>query len=169
LFRFCQEPVSAALQQRLCYGMRENDAQSHPFLRGLSDENLQRLADASMYCQFEPGEVIFREGEPANRFYLIHSGEVELEAFDTDRLLAIQKLSAGEVLGWSWLFEPYQWHFNARATQRTTATFYYATRLREECEQDPKFGYELMKRIAHVLMDRLQWTRRKCFGLAEKR
>ena len=63
----------------------------------------------------------------------------------------------GDVIGWSWLYPPYYWHFGARAIQRTTATFYYGTRLREECEENPAFGYELMKRISQVLLDRLQF------------
>jgi CRP-like cAMP-binding protein len=128
----------------------------------MSPEHLKMLEDVSMYAQFEPGEVIFREGEPANRFYLIHSGEVELEAnLDGERVVSIQKAGPGDVIGWSWLFSPYYWHFGARAVQRTTATFYYGTRLREKCEENPEFGYELMKRISQLLLDRLQSTRRR--------
>ena len=128
----------------------------------MSPEHLKILDGASMNAQFEPGEVIFREGEPANRFYLIHSGEVDLEAdLDGERIVPIQKAGPGDVIGWSWLYPPYYWHFGARAVQRSTATFYYGTRLREECEDNPEFGYELMKRISQVLLDRLQSTRRR--------
>src|SRR3954469_21528232 len=126
----------------------------HPFLDGMSDDYLKVLADSSMHAQFEPGDVIFREGEPANRFYLIHTGEVELEAaIEGERLVPIQKAGPGDVIGWSWLFPPYYWHFGARALKRTTATFYYGTRLREQCEENPAFGYELMKRISQVLLE----------------
>jgi CRP-like cAMP-binding protein len=138
------------------------DAKLHPFLKGMSSEHLKILESASMYTQFEPGEVIFREGEPANRFYLIHSGEVDLEAdLDGELIVSIQKVGPGDVIGWSWLYPPYYWHFGARAVQRTTATFYYGTRLREECEENPAFGYELMKRISQLLLNRLQSTRRR--------
>jgi CRP/FNR family cyclic AMP-dependent transcriptional regulator len=136
----------------------------HPFLKGMSGDHLKIFDDASMSVQFEPGEVIFRESEPANRFYLIHTGEVELEtAIEGKGLVSIQKLGPGDVLGWSWLFPPYYWHFNARALQRTTATFYYGTRLRETCDQNHDFGFETMKRISAVLLQRLQSTRRQCY------
>jgi len=139
----------------------------HPFLKGMPPEYLKMLADASMYAQFEPGEVIFREGEPANRFYLIHSGEVELEAdIDGQQIVSIQKVGPGDVIGWSWLYPPYCWHFSARAVRRTTATFYYGTRLREQCEENPTLGYELMKRISQLLLDRLQSTRRRLSELS---
>jgi CRP/FNR family cyclic AMP-dependent transcriptional regulator len=135
----------------------------HPFLKGMSEQHLKILAAASMFAQFEPGEVIFREGEPANRFYLIHTGEVELETtHEGNGLISIQKLGPGDVLGWSWLYPPYYWHFNARATKPTTATFYYGTRLREICEQNREFGFEMMKRISEVLLQRLQSTRKQC-------
>ena len=137
-------------------------ATHHPFLDGMREEYVKILTDSSMYAQFEPGEVIFREGDPANRFFLIHTGEVELEADREGKgLISIQKLGPGDVLGWSWLFPPYYWHFNARALQRTTATFYYGTRLREQCEQNHDFGFEMMKRFSEVLLERLQSTRRK--------
>src|SRR4051812_15762523 len=106
---------------------------AHPFLRGISAEHMKRLAESSMQAHFERGEVIFREGEPANRFYLVHSGLVELEAsLDREKVASIEKIGAGEVLGWSWIFPPYYWHFNARAAEPTDATFYYGTRLREQ-------------------------------------
>ncbi|MGZ4961114.1 MAG: Crp/Fnr family transcriptional regulator [Limisphaerales bacterium] len=138
------------------------DPEVHPFLKGMPDEYLKILEGSSMHAQFEPGDVIFREGEPANRFYLIHSGEVDLEAdINGERLIPIQKAGPGDVIGWSWLFPPYYWHFGARAVTRTTATFYYGTRLREQCDENPAFGYELMKRISQVLLERLQSTRRR--------
>jgi len=139
--------------------MKDNAA-LHPFFEGMRDEHLKILSESSMYAQFEAGEVIFREGEPANQFYLIQSGEVEIEAdLNGQGLAPIQKVGSGEVLGWSWLFPPYYWHFNARAIKRTTATFYYGTRLREQAEENHDLGYELMKRISQLLLERLQATR----------
>jgi len=40
------------------------------------------------------------------------------------------------------------------------AIFFYGTCLREQCEQDPAFGYELMKRTAEVVIKRLQAARK---------
>lgn len=134
----------------------------HPFLKGLSPEHLKILLDSAMRAEFKAGEVIFREGDPANRFYLIESGKVELESRKQDRPpVHIQTIGAGDVLGWSWLFPPYYWHFDALALEPTRAIFFYGTRLREECEQDPDLGYALMKRVTQVLLNRLQATRRQ--------
>ena len=133
----------------------------HPFLDGFSPEDLKVLASCAMPVDFLEGELIFKQGDPANRFYCILAGRVDLQA--TGRVaqsLTVQTLGAGDVLGWSWTCPPYELNFDARAMEPTRAIFFYATRLREKCEQDTGLGYALMKRISEVMMDRLQATHR---------
>lgn len=134
----------------------------HPFFKGMSPHQLRLLGDCARLTRFQPGELILREGDPANRFYLIVRGKISLEAHAPEAgVTAIQTVEAGEALGWSWLFPPYYWHFDARAIEPTEAIFFYATPLREECETDHDLGYELIKRMAEVMLQRLQATRRK--------
>ena len=135
----------------------------HPFLRGFEPAQLQVLAANAMPVEIPAGEVIFREGDNANRFYLIQAGEVSLESQDNPehKPMVIETIGAGDVLGWSWMFPPYYWHFDARATKPTKATFFYGTRLREACEADPKLGYALATHVADLVIRRLQATRKK--------
>ena len=138
---------------------------SHPFFQGMSPHQLRLLNDCAMAERIPAGELIFREGDPANRFYLILKGKVALESNATDRRrVLIQTIGDGEVVGWSWLMPPYFWHFDARALEATQTIFFYATPLREECELDHELGYELMKRMAEVMMKRLEATRRQLLG-----
>jgi hypothetical protein len=74
--------------------------------------------------------------------------------------IEIQQLRSGDVLGWSWLFEPYAWQYDAVATAPVFTTFFYGTWLRDRCEQDTAVGYEITKRIAAVVIGRLQATRK---------
>ena len=71
----------------------------------------------------------------------------------------IETIGAGDLLGWSWMFPPYVWHFTARAVQPTSSIFFYGTILREYCDKDPTLGYELFKRMSEVMMRRLQRAR----------
>jgi CRP/FNR family cyclic AMP-dependent transcriptional regulator len=135
---------------------------SHPFFKGLDPHQQRLLADCAMEKTFEADEIIFREGDPANRFYLILDGKVALESYVLDRgRVEIQIIEAGDVLGWSWLLPPYYWQFDARAMATTKAIFFYATPLRDEAENDHELGYELYKRISQVMLKRLQATRRR--------
>jgi len=140
----------------------------HPFLHGLEARYLQTLAECAIETRLQPGELIFREGEIANRFYLIQEGEVALESHVKDGgTLLIQTIGAGDVLGWSWLFPPYYWHFDARALKPTKAIFLYGARLRQRCEEDHDLGYALMKRLAAVVIQRLQSTRRQLLDVCD--
>jgi CRP/FNR family cyclic AMP-dependent transcriptional regulator len=132
----------------------------HPFLVGLRPHHIKLLADCAMAKSFAAGEYLFRQGEFANRFYLIEQGLVLLEALDTKgNCVAIEQVGAGKLVGWSWLFPPYIWHFDARAAEPTSALFFYGTILREYCAKDPSLGFELMKRMSQVMVERLQSAR----------
>jgi CRP/FNR family cyclic AMP-dependent transcriptional regulator len=132
----------------------------HPFLKGLSPAHLQLLVASALPAHFETDELIFHEGEMANRFYLITRGKVILENLtDNHETILLQQIGAGDVLGWSWLFPPYYWRMDARAAEPTDAIFFYGTRLREQADLDHDFGYELMRRVAGVVIDRLQAKR----------
>jgi CRP/FNR family cyclic AMP-dependent transcriptional regulator len=139
----------------------------HPFLVGLNPHQLALLSDCAMATQFKAGETILREGEFANRFYLIESGKVQLEsaAGPNTTPLVIETLGPGDLLGWSWMFPPHAWHFTARAVEPTNAIFFYGTILREYCERDHSLGYELLKRMSAVLMKRLQSARAKMLAV----
>jgi CRP/FNR family cyclic AMP-dependent transcriptional regulator len=131
-----------------------------PLFQGLTAEELELLAGCASNVRFREGEMLFREGEPADTFYAVRHGTVALETF-VPALggVTIQTVEAGEVVGWSWLFHPYRWHLDARALTTVRATAFDAACLRKKCEDDPALGYVLMKRFAQVMIERLQWTR----------
>ena len=131
------------------------------FFKGLPEPLLKILVNEAMPAEFKAGEPIFHEGGPANRFYLIRTGKVELQspANPEHQPIVIETIGAGSVLGWSWLFPPYYWHFDACAITPVRAIFFYGTRLREECETNYELGYELMKRVSQVVIERLQAAR----------
>ena len=132
----------------------------HPFFKDLERPYLELLAECASRVRFNAGEVIFREGEEANLFYLIRHGKVAVETLAANRgPIIIQTLGEGELLGWSWLIPPYRWRFDSRAVELTRAIVLDGEGLRRRCEEDHEFGYELMKRVTTVVERRLQATR----------
>ena len=131
-----------------------------PLLEGLGAAELELIAGCAGNVRFAPGQYLFREGDPADAFYLVRHGAVALETFVPARgALTIETIEAGEVVGWSWLFPPFRWHFDARALTLVRATGFDGACLRAKCDEDPALGYELMRRFAAVMIERLQWTR----------
>ena len=145
-----------------------NEIAAIPFLAGMNERHLRVLADAAYRTRFDIGQIIFHQGEAANRFYLIEEGTIQLEAAleSGERWIVAGRIEPGGVLGWSWLFAPYQWQFTARALSKTTAILFYGTVLRERCETDPSLGFELFKRMGQEMVKRLQSARRRLLEVA---
>ena len=139
----------------------EKEVAAHPFLMGIGEQHVRLLADCAMHSHFHAAGIIFREGESANRFYLIFVERFGLESSTLGEPVQIDEIHDGDLLGWSWLFPPYAWHFTARALEETDAIFFYGTILREYCEKDHSLGFELFKRMSAVMLRRLQAARQK--------
>ena len=126
-----------------------------PLFKGLKPQQLEVLAGLAMEMQFAPGEYLFRRQDPANRFYIILEGKVEIElALSQEDLRPFQIAGPGDYLGWTWLFEPYSFYANARTVKPTRAIFFYGTMLRQHCEDDHDLGYEIVKRVAESALKR---------------
>jgi len=131
-----------------------------PLFKGLTDAELELIAGCGSNVQFREGELLLRDGDEANAFYVLRHGNVALETFVAARgAVTIETLEPGEVVGWSWLFPPYRWHFDARALTLVRATSFDGACLRGKCDSDAQLGYDLMSRFAQVMIERLQWTR----------
>jgi CRP-like cAMP-binding protein len=131
--------------------------EAHPFFQDVEQRYIQMVAEHATLETFTPGQLIFRQGEPANRFYIISEGPVALEVFSPEHgPVRLMTLGAGDVLGWSWLFEPYVWHLDARALESTTAIALDGAELRATCDQNHELGYHLMKHSVQIVAQRLQ-------------
>ena len=142
--------------------MQELDAllAGHAFFRGLAPDDLRFVAGCGSNVRFEAGTYLFHEGDASDRFYLIRHGRVAVEIASPGRgRLTIATVGPGEVLGWSWLVPPHQKQSDARALELVRATAFDGACIRAKCEADPRLGYELLKRFAQIIGQRLQATR----------
>jgi CRP/FNR family cyclic AMP-dependent transcriptional regulator len=132
----------------------------HPFFSGWDPRYFQLAVGCASNVRFNAGEFLFHAGKEANTFYLIREGKVALEVVVPGRGgVTVQTLGGGEMLGWSWLIPPYHWRFDARAVELTRAIALDGKCLRGKCEQDPVFGYDLVKRVTSSVGERLDATR----------
>lgn len=139
---------------------------AHPFFADLPRDVVAFIAGCGANVVFPASGYVFREGRPADRFYVLRHGRVSLEVFLPGRGPRLfQTLGPGEVLGASWLVEPYRWTYDARALERVRAVAFDAICLRAKCEDDPAVGYALMKRFVPVIVERLQTARMQALDL----
>jgi CRP-like cAMP-binding protein len=132
----------------------------HPFFQGFPPQQIQLIAGCAQNAHFKADTYLFRESEPASTFYLLRIGKVALETnIPAPGTVTIETITADEVVGWSWLFPPYTWHFSARAVEDVQATVFDGACLRGKAEQDHDLGYALAMKFAEIMMRRLQGTR----------
>jgi CRP/FNR family cyclic AMP-dependent transcriptional regulator len=131
-----------------------------PTFAGLGSSQLELIAGCGVNKHVEAGSYLLREGDAADRFFLIRQGSVALEVHAPGRgSIVIETLDAGDVVGWSWLFAPYRWQLDARAMEACRLIAFDGACLRGKCDADHELGYQLMRRFADHLVQRLQATR----------
>ena len=132
----------------------------HPFCAGLENRFTSLIVGCASNVRFNKGDYIFREGDPADTFYLVREGKVAVEISAPQRRpINIATLTQGEILGWSWILPPFQWKHDARAVDSVRAIALDGKCLRGKCEENHDFGYEVMKRFARIIEQRLESTR----------
>jgi CRP-like cAMP-binding protein len=138
----------------------ERTLATHPFFEDLSPEHMALITGCAQSARFDGNTFLFKEGEEATKFYLIRDGAVALELCPPGRdPLIVQTLTAGDIIGWSWLVAPHHWRFDARALMMVRAFVLDGECLRRKCDSDPRLGYELLKRFSVMIAERLEATR----------
>jgi CRP/FNR family transcriptional regulator, cyclic AMP receptor protein len=133
---------------------------NHPFFAGLDDGFTNLMVSCASNVRFKAGDYMFKEGDAANTFYLIREGRVAVEVFAPQhKPIIVATLGVGEILGWSWLLPPFQWKFHAHAAEDTRAIALDGKCLRTKCEQNHDLGYEVVKRFAQIIEQRLEAAR----------
>ena len=132
----------------------------HRFFVGMSPDVAQIVSGCGQNQVFSAGQFLGKEGQAADDFYLIRSGRVALEIFVPGKEpLVLETLEQGDVLGWSWLIEPYQWMFDARAVEPVRAIALDGKCLRGKLDANPALANELYSRFIGVLAGRLTGAR----------
>lgn len=133
---------------------------AHPFTSGFDAPHVDALCDLAGEVELAEGELVLRHGQPADTLYLLLEGDVALEVGGPGEAPGtLQTLHAGDVLGWSWLWPPYEWHLDARARTHVRAIAIDAVALRHALADDPVLGCVVTMRVGVVLADRLRHAR----------
>jgi CRP-like cAMP-binding protein len=118
-----------------------------------------KLVELGIEARFEPGMFVFQERDQSGQFFYITSGSVAIEQPALDHPIRIQTLHEGDFLGWSALLGSGTRHFQARALTHVAVLTFDGESLRKECDDDPRFGYALMKRLLLLVTERLDVVR----------
>ncbi len=139
---------------------------THPLFAGLPKDDVALVAGCARNVAFAPGQLLLAEGDPADTLFLVRRGRVTIEIHAPGRgPIVIETVGPGGTVGWSWLFPPYRWQFDARAVGPVGAIAVDATCLRAKADTDHSLGHQLVASVAAVLLERLQATRMRLLDL----
>ncbi|MFD4137799.1 MULTISPECIES: Crp/Fnr family transcriptional regulator [unclassified Streptomyces] len=134
--------------------------------RVLSAEHHARLMEVSREANIPEGNRLFEEGQPADRFWIVHSGTVTLDIHvPGQRPVVLESLGFGELVGWSWLFPPYVWQLGAEAMTPVRAEEFDARTVRMMMDADPALGSAIGQWVGRVIAHRLHASRIRLLDL----
>ena len=133
---------------------------AYPYFAGANEESLRQLAMVTEELTFQEGQVLFREGQAAERLNILIRGEVDIQyELNTGEHRTVDTVVAGDVLVWSALVRPYRTTALAIARRTSEVIAVDSRKLRELCESDRDLGFSLMTEIAQTTSHRLEGAR----------
>lgn len=134
----------------------------------LPPEALKDIAMFSEELTLETNAYLFKEGDIANKMYLIISGgidlQLEIHTAGTEHT-DVETVVPGEMLGWSALIEPHIYHMSAVSTTFSRIVAIDGSQLQGYLSQHPEWGYKTLLRIARIIGDRLSRTRLRLMSI----
>ncbi len=139
-----------------------------PFFAGLSEAELRSLSIIADEVSFQRGDFIFREDTSAQALHLLLDGWVDIvikAAARTERCELVTTLTAGDILGWSALVEPYVYTASAVCASPVSVIEFKGRDLLALFEIDLRLCGLIMKKVCRVIADRLDATRLQMVSL----
>lgn len=136
----------------------EEALRKHPFLEGLPDPLVKKLAAMTRIVDFDEDEIVFRSGERSMHFCLLIDGSVCVELSTPVFGMTVQILSSGDAFGWSAILSEHHTVFQVRAREPSRALCLDGVLLSKACQKDSKLAAEVFRRVAEVVAKRVRAT-----------
>ena len=121
----------------------------------LKDDMLNRVISITDVLTFEDQEIIFRQGDIADRFNLVKRGKVLLEQRLAEKItVSVGSIKPGFAFGWSTMIEEGYYTTDAVCAEPCEIYSMKGDKIRALCDKDPYMGYLLSRRLLVILKKR---------------
>jgi CRP-like cAMP-binding protein len=128
--------------------------------RGLTEDQLKKVADLCSELSVFPGQTFFREGEPGKTIFVLPQGEVEiLYTAGGEAMMGREWVSVGEVLGVRAMLPPYRYLTTVRSMTEGSLLAIDAIKLGELFQQDGQLAKSLIARLMSATLSRIATLR----------
>ena len=134
------------------------DLKQIAMLTYLTDPMLDQLVEIVDILKFDRDEILFRENEPAERFYMMKSGNVLLEQRISDAVTAcIGSIKPGFSFGWSAMIEDGRYTVDAICVEPSEIYSFKRDKIKKLFIQNPEMGLRIYQRLLVIIKKRLDY------------
>jgi CRP-like cAMP-binding protein len=121
----------------------------------LTGEMLDKLVPITDLLLLDEGDYVFRQGDKADRFYMVRRGKVVLEQRISDTVTVMAaSIKPGFSFGWSSMLEEQNYTTDAVCTERTELFSFLAGKFKEVMDRDHSMGYVVHQGLLRILKKR---------------
>lgn len=136
----------------------KEDLKQIVMLTYLTDPMLDNLAQIIDFLKFDRDEILFRENDPAERFYMMKSGNVLLEQRISDTVTAcIGSIKPGFSFGWSAMIEDGRYTVDAVCVESSEIYSFKRDKIQKLIMKDPEMGLRIYQRLLVIIKKRLDY------------
>lgn len=140
--------------------------ETNEMLHALSPAEKDSLFDLAIGRSYSAGELIFAENDTAYSVILLLDGRVGIQMdIGNGHNLMVSTVEPGEITAWSGLVPPYQFTASGRAVKDCEVAIFRSEDLNRLFDENPRFGYQFMQRIAGVAAERLRDAHLQLMGM----
>ena len=139
---------------------------SLPIFKSFSPDQVKLIEPLMEFCSFPADMVIFQQGDQAEYFYILTSGEIALHFKPYDGpSLVITKISSGGVFGWSAALNRAAYNAAAVTIKEITAIRMEAIKLKKLCATDPETTFLFLESLVAIISDKLKVSHQEILNL----
>jgi len=140
--------------------------EKNELLHTLAPTEKDSLFDLAIGRSYAAGELIFAENDKAYSVIVLLDGRVGIQMdIGNGRKLMVSTVEPGEITAWSGLVPPYHFTASGRAVEDCEVAIFRSEDLNRLFDENPRFGYQFMQRIACVTAQRLRDAHLQLMGM----
>jgi CRP/FNR family transcriptional regulator len=141
-----------------------------PVLSTLDADDLERIAELAVPRQFEPGQVVFREGDASDTCYIVRSGRARaVREHSGGRTLTLATFGPGEFFGELALFEDERRSATVEAIEPTDVVAVLGPDMRRLMVEHPGISARLVIALGRRLRETNERLTRQSFQTVQSR
>jgi CRP-like cAMP-binding protein len=141
-----------------------------PLFEGVPDETLTRIVGLAHSKEIESGSFFFREGDPAESFFVLTNGRVKLTQLTPEgHQIALRLVGPGDAFGGVGAFGDPTYPVSAEAVERSTALAWTSGTMRQLLEMEPAMTVNALHFVARRLHDLQRLYRQAMTERVERR